>query len=119
MFDLFKSDTRKRVLPNYSVLEITDTRTRLKTELRAALYFYNEEKFIVCSIAGIAEHGEPTVLGAGISDKDLGLSVCDKLLDFEPRNSTDISKSRLDDWAAYKVSGAKSGKAFESNSIYV
>ena len=92
---------------------------RLGTELRSCLYLYNEEKFIISSIAGISEYDEPIVLDVNVPDEELGLKVCNKLLEFQPRNHKDISKDTLEDWRSYKISGAKTGKAFESNSIYV
>lgn len=108
-----------RILQDQSTRELTDTKKKLGTELRAALYLYNEDKFIVCSIAGIAEYGEPTVLDANASDEALGLALCDKLLAFKPKNEQDLTTLKQDDWAAFKASGAKTGKAFEQKSIYV
>jgi hypothetical protein len=97
-----------RVLPDQSTRELIDTKQRVGSELRSALYLYNEEQFIVCSIAGIAEYGVPIVLDANTPDESLGLALCDMLLQFQPRNGRDISKDTLNDWAAYKTSSAKS-----------
>jgi hypothetical protein len=52
---------------------------------------YNEEKFIISSISGISEHGEPIVFDINVSDENLGQALCDKLLEFQPRNIKDIS----------------------------
>lgn len=100
------------------MLPIAETKRRLGTELRAALYLYNDEKFIVSSIQGISEYGDPIVLDADTSDEALGEAACNKLLDFDPK-CKDMSKSKLCDWAAYNVSGAKSGRIFNSKSIYI
>lgn len=117
--NLFKSDKPKRVLPDQSTREIMDAKTRLNSELKAAVYMYNDEKFIICSIAGFSEHGEPIVLDINASDEELGLSLCDKLLEFKTSSARDASKDKLDDWAAFNVSGSKTGKAFESKSIFI
>ncbi|MZR62650.1 hypothetical protein [Alcanivorax sp. DP30] len=117
--NLFRKKRRMRVLPDQSTREITDAKARLGTELRAALYLYNEDKFIVCSIAGISEFGDPVVLDANATDEALGLALCDKLLAFRMKNDQGLSKLKLDDWSAYKASGAKTGKAFEKKCIYV
>ncbi|HEX5635679.1 MAG TPA: hypothetical protein VFY78_01215, partial [Gammaproteobacteria bacterium] len=98
MFEkIFKKKERTRVLPDHSTRELTDTRNKLGSELRASLYLYDEDKFIVCSIAGIVEYGEPIVLDANASDEDLGLALCNKLLEFKPINERDLSNSKLDD----------------------
>lgn len=117
--NLFKKESTTRVVPNHSVREISDRKQKLDSELRAAIYLYNDEKFIVCSVAGIAEYGEPVVLDVNTPDNELGLALCDKLLEFKPRNTEDLSKSKLEDWAAFKVSGEKTGKSFEEKSMYV
>ena len=109
----FKKGKPERALTDHSTRELLDTKQKLGSELRAALYLYNDDKFIVSSIAGIAEYGDPIVLDANTTDESLGLSLCDKLLEFKPRNDQDLSKAKLDDWAAYKASGAKSGKTFD------
>ena len=117
--NLFSKNKSARATPDGSYVEIANTKKHLGTELRACLYLYNEEKFIISSIAGIAEYGEPALLDVNVSDENLGLTVCDKLLEFQPKNNKDISKNTLEDWLSYKASGAKTGKVFESNSIYV
>lgn len=116
---LFRQGKKPRVAPERSTREITDAKKRLRSELRAAAYFYNDEKFIVCSIANITEYGEPIVLEANASEQQLGVALCDKLLQYQANDNRKQSKSKLEDWAAFKASGAKSGRAFEQNSIYV
>lgn len=54
-WNLFGKVNMERALPDHSAREIADTKQKLGAELRAALYLYDEKKFIVCSIAGIAE----------------------------------------------------------------
>lgn len=117
--NLFKKDKKERSSPGYSAKELTSIKKKLDSELRASLYFYNNDMYIVCSIAEASEYGEPTVLDSNVSDENIGLVVCDKLLEFRPRSIGTRSKPTLDDWSAYKVSGAKSGKAFEQKSIFV
>ncbi len=108
-----------RVLPQQSTKEISDRKQALGCELRAALYLYDEQLFIISAIAGIAEYGIPAVINANDPDESIGLAICDKLLEFKPRNERDLSKSKLDDWESYKASGAKTGKYFEQKSVYV
>lgn len=117
--NLFKKRTQIRVLPGHSTRELTDTKRSRRCELCASLYLYNNEKLIVCSIAGNTEHGEPAVLDVNESDEILGLTLCDKLLEFQPREDRGRPQHKLEDWAAYAISGAKTGKAFKNNSIYV
>lgn len=115
----FNSSKAERVLPNQSTNELIDAKEHVGSELQAAVYLYNDEKFIICSIAGISEYGEPAILNAAASDESLGLSLCDRLLQFQRSAERDISKDTLNDWAAFKASGAKTAKAFEQKSIYV
>ena len=117
--DIFRRKTTERVLDNQSTREIADTRERLKSELRASTYLYDDSKFIICAIAGNAEHGQPIVLDANASDDELGRSVCDQLLEFDPKNHACHTEGKLSGWKAYGVSGAKSGKAFERKSYFV
>jgi hypothetical protein len=116
--DIFGKKISGRVLDNQSTREIADTRKRLKSELRASLYLYDDSIFIVCAIAGSAEHGEPAVLSVDTSDDELGITVCDKLLAFNPRELARREDLSLSKWRAYNVSGAKSAKAFERHSFY-
>jgi hypothetical protein len=117
--DIFKKKTTERVLDNQSTREIADTRERLNSELRASIYLYDDSKFIICAIACDTEHGEPIVLEVNASDDELGRSICDKLLEFNPKNLARHTEAKLSDWKAYGVSGAKSGKAFERKSYFV
>lgn len=114
-----KPDQSKRALPDHSVREIVDTKKRIGSELRVALYFFEEQKFIVSAKCSIVECGEPTVLDSSVSDEILGLTVCDKLLEYSPKNTRGLSGYTSKDWAAYKVSGAKTAKYFERKSTYI
>ena len=116
---MFKRKPPGRVLEHQSTREIADAMKRLKCGLRAAVYLYDESRFIISSIAGNTEYGEPVVLENGVPDEDLGLAVCDALLAYKRDDPPGPNRGRLDDWAAYRASGAKTGKAFENNSWYV
>lgn len=107
-----------RVAPNGSWVELADHKKRVNHELRARAYFYDQKGFIVSSVSGISESGEPSILAAHTTDSDLGLCFCDHLLEFNPRDATDSYRgsSKLTDWKAFQVSGAKSVKAFEAKS---
>lgn len=114
---LLQRSMPSRVLPERSAREIADARKRARGELSASLYYYNDEVFIVCGIAESAEYGEPNVLDRDIADAALGLAVCDALLAYTPRRKS--AGRSLDDWAAYRMSGARSARAFEQASTYV
>ncbi len=115
---MFRRKPPGRVLEHQSTREIADAMKRLKNRLRAAVYLY-ESKFIICSISGFTEYGEPVVLEEDVSDEDLGRAVCDALLAYKRDNPPGRNADRLADWGAFRASGAKSGKAFENNSWYV
>ena len=117
--DIFKRKATERVLDNQSTREIADARERLNCELRASAYLYDDSKIIICAIAGNAEHGEPIVLEANASNDELGRSICDKLLEFNPKNLAHHAQYKLSDWKAYCVSGANSGKVFERKSYFI
>ncbi|UCH47403.1 MAG: hypothetical protein JSU95_15190 [Betaproteobacteria bacterium] len=95
-----------------------DTKKRLRCELRASIYRY-KDKFILCSIAGNTEYGEPLLLGTDISDDKLGLALCDQLLQYKAKEDRDCPKSSLSNWRAFKASGAKSVRSFEENAMFV
>ncbi|MDJ0711530.1 MAG: hypothetical protein QNJ14_14155 [Woeseiaceae bacterium] len=116
---MLRRKPKDRVLAQRSTREIADATKRLKTGLSAAVYLYDESSFIICSIAGNTEYGEPIVLGEDASNEDLGRAVCDALLAFKRDNPPGRNTDTLADWAAFQASGAKTGKAFESNSWYV
>jgi hypothetical protein len=105
-----------RVLPQASYVELSHRKAVIQHELRARLYLYDDVKLIVCSVAGISETGNPTVLPLDVSDSDLGCCICDHLLEFDPKSPTDMRSHKKSDWGAYRVSGAKSMRRFEEKS---
>jgi hypothetical protein len=76
------------------------------------------ERLIICPVAGIAEFGDPTVLPANTNAADLGLCICDHLLQFRPQAPDLRGYVKFRDWKAYQVSGAKSGRHFEENAWF-
>jgi hypothetical protein len=100
-------------------VELGKQRKKLGCELKARFYLYNNAKFIVCSVAGISETGEPTVLPLDVSDSDLGRCVCDHLLQFNPKSPEYRRGEKRSDWPAYEISGAKSMRRFEEKSLMV
>ena len=115
---LFKRKNPDRVLAHQSTREITDKKNKLQCELRAAVYYYDNSKFIICSIADIVEYGEPIVLDSDVPDQDLGLALCDSLLNYQRKYIPPKNKEKSK-WRAFAVSGEKTVKAFESKSYYV
>jgi hypothetical protein len=107
-----------RATPDASYVEIAAHRAKVGRELEAVLYLY-EDVFIVSSVSGIAETGEPTVLLVTTSDEALGRCVCDHLLQFELDTPSNLRDAKLADWRAYVASGAKSRNAFEAHAWYV
>lgn len=119
MFDkLFGKHNYRRVAPERSTRELMDTRKRLRSELRASIYRY-KNKFILCSIAGNTEYGEPLLLATEVSDEQLGLALCDQLLRYRSTEIRNRSKSTLSNWAAFKTSGANSARSFEEHAMFV
>ncbi len=112
-------ENTSRVVPDRSAREIIDLKEKFGTELRTSLYLYNNERFIVCSIACFAEYGTPKTLDLDTSDDELGLALCDKLLEFRPELEDPRPSRKLTDWAAFKASGAKTVKSFENKSTFV
>ena len=104
---MFRGKQSDRVVEYLSVREIVDTKKRLKCEVRAAVYVYDESKFIICAVAGNTEYGDPVVLDADVKNEDLGLDVCDALIAHRRENPRQRPSGHLDDWLAYQVSGAK------------
>lgn len=90
----------------------------IRYESEARLYEY-ADKLIVCSVAGIAETDSLSVLAVDAPARDLGTAVMKHLGEFELQNARSMCNDKLADWAAYRVSGASSGKAFESHLWHV
>jgi hypothetical protein len=107
-----------RVIPEGSWVELAKRKKEIRHELRARLYLY-QEKLILCPVAGIAEVGEPTIVQADIASSDLGLLICDHLLQFRPQTPHLERARKASDWEAYQVSGAKSVRAFKENAWFV
>lgn len=110
---------RPRVLPDHSIRELIDARERVGSELRAALYLYDDKLFLVSAITGIVEAGAPIALNTSESDGLLGLAVCEKLLEFGAHATGDLRARRLEDWKVLASSGAKSAKQFDAHAYYV
>ena len=83
----------------------------LRYSAQARLYEY-EEKFLVCSVAGIAETESLTVLERTVEDGQLGIVVLKHLAEFDAEMG-DMGSRKASDWAAFRASGAKSIKSFE------
>ena len=114
-----RSKPGERVLPGHSVREITDRKKKLGSELYAAAYLYRDETFILSAISDITEYGELSIFETDVSNDELGQTLCDKLIAYRTRRiSASNPKARYEGWAAYQASGAKSGRAFEENSIF-
>lgn len=115
-----KPKQKIRALPDRSVREIIDTKERIGSELHAVLYYFEQQTFLVSAQCSIVEHGEPVILDSAVSDETLGLTVCDKLMEYSPKIIRDLSGyTASKDWLVFKCSGAKTMKYFERESIYV
>jgi hypothetical protein len=108
-----------RVIPEGSYVEVAARKKRLRCDLRARFYFSDEKRrFIISTVSGIAETGDPTVLPEDVSDDELGRVVCDHLLAFDPKTPASPPGNKTD-WPAYRASGARSVTSFESHSWQV
>lgn len=105
-----------RATQDGSWVEIASRKKRLREELRARAYLYEKVGFIICTVSGLAETGEPTIVPADVENAELGRMVCDHLLCFDPKSPNNMLGMKLTDWPAYQASGAKSVKSFEENS---
>jgi hypothetical protein len=108
-----------RVFAKGSMVEISDRKAAVRSELQARLYLYDNRMLIVCSVSGISEIGEPSVLPLDVSDEDFGRCVCDHLLRFKPKSPENMRNHKLSDWSAYRASRAKSVRRFEEKSWMV
>ena len=123
MFDFLKKAPKEepaaRASPDRSAVEINDAKARLGKELRAVLYLYADSKYLVSSTSSIVETGAPTVLDLSVPDDQIGLAICNKLLDAWRHDPGNLREYSQDAWQVLKASGAKSGRQFEENSVYM
>jgi hypothetical protein len=89
----------------------SDASPRLRYPQSARLYEYRTS-LIVCSQNAEWETEALTKLDNSVGDAEIGDAVLKHLRDFRPDVDANPGK-KLTDWPAYKVSGAKSVKAFE------
>ncbi len=108
-----------RVLATASYVEIAERQDAVGHMLRARLFLYNDDRFLISSVAGISEVGEPTVLPVSIDDETLGLSVCDHLLAYLHETPPLAPGEKASDWPAFIASKAKSMKQFEAKLWHV
>jgi hypothetical protein len=107
----------RRAAPNASYVEIANRERRIGQPLEARGYWYDERLIILTAVAGIAEVGEAQVLPADTGDSDLGKVICEDLLRYEAKSPANLRDHRLNDWGAYRASGAKSASAFEARAV--
>lgn len=91
--------------------------------LSATIYRLGADRFIVTAMmyrpgSFMRECGEPTVLEPGASDAELGRTVIAHLLAHQTREPKG-GDTRLADWAAYRVSGEKSGRQFRDKALFM
>lgn len=109
----------RRALSTFSYVEIAERRQEIGGELAARAHYYNDSLFIISSIAGNYEAGQPSVLDKQVSDSELGKTFCDHLLKFQLRSPEDAWRGKETDWPAFRVSGARSVKGFETRSYLI
>ena len=107
------------------VLDITDRKAKLGRELYTALYFLPETgKMIVAptNVNGIGgfyyEQDEATLLEPPLDSAELGRLARAALIAFDVKLQ-DMRNRKASDWAAYRVSGLKSIRAFEHAAIRI
>ncbi|MBX3628175.1 MAG: hypothetical protein KF892_24405 [Rhizobacter sp.] len=88
-------------------------------ELRVAVYAYAQEAYIVSATTGFSEAGAPVKVPFAGADEELGRTVRKLLLQTHMHPAPSHREAKLSDWAAYVLSGAKTGRAFEEKSVYL
>jgi hypothetical protein len=99
--------------PEHSLQDLTRHRTDVGSEIEARLYLYNQ-RFIVSSVAAIAEHGPVTTIPFDAPDREIGLAACSHLVRFVPDLPPGLRDQTSKDWQAYQASGARSVKQFNA-----
>ncbi len=120
---LLPSSGRYRDVEPRSLIDRRETLNQMlrhvqPVELRVAIYAYGEKCFLISATTGINEAGEPIKLAFTATDSDLGHAIYDQLLECYA-HFVDPADGSLRNWAVFAASGAKTGKAFESECIYV
>ena len=105
--------------PGRSTYELYKARRKQRSELRAAIYLYDQRLFILSAVAGIGEIGEPVLLDVDVGDEVLGKTLCDCLLAYSAKDKRVSEDFSMEKWRAYKASGAQSAKSFENNAFFL
>ena len=85
---------------------------------KARVYRF-EDRYFVCSVAGIAETDSITILPQNVDDLQLGEAILKHLMEYDAQDSRDATQSRSKDWRAFIESGATSIKTFEPHLWHV
>lgn len=109
--------TIKRRTDEGSWVELAARTAAVRRPLTMRLYLY-DGWFLLCRVAGSTEVGEVMRLKQDVSDHELGLLICDHLLQFR-RTEPQGVRTKQTDWPAYRASGARSVRAFESKAWMV
>jgi hypothetical protein len=99
--------------PNHSLQDLTGHRTDVGGEIKAHLYLYNQ-RFIISSVAAIAEYGPVTTIPFDAPDREIGSAACNHLVRFVPDLPPNLRDQTSEDWQAYQASGARSVKQFNA-----
>ena len=111
-----------RVVAERSGREVFDRREALKHDLRTTIYFYANHRVIGAPLMGRkgeihAELLRPFVANEPLGNEELGKLAFDALLAFEARVPPSLRDWKKRDWPAFRVSGAKSTRQFEAESL--
>jgi hypothetical protein len=88
-------------------------------QLRAQLYAFGTDSFVVCATTSISEAGEVVKLPWSASDEALGLAVLDQLLRCCSQPMPNLREVKASTWPAFVASGAKTVRAFEQSATSV
>ena len=94
-------------------------RPAIPLQLRATVYAFGADSFIVCATTSIAETGDVIRLPASVSNEALGLAALDQLLQCCAHPMPNLTEVKATTWPAFIASGAKTVRAFEQASTSV
>jgi hypothetical protein len=111
-----------RTLTHPTALELSERKRKLGSELHTSLFFsQGENKIIIAPVYELGvglfcEQEIPTVLPFDSPVEEIGQRAKASLLLYE-KAIKDLRNLKESDWPAYKISGARSLKAFKANYI--
>jgi hypothetical protein len=106
------------------VLDITDRKAKLGSELYTTLYYVSDTGMMIFAPTNgggglYCEQDQATLLEPPLDSAELGRRARAALIAFDTQLPQDLRNRKTSDWAAYRISGKKSARAFEHAAIRV